>query len=129
MLVGKTGRVVRVCVGVNVVVGAGVIVNVRENTTVKREVMVTEGVMVAVGENVGVKNSLANSALVNALSVLAVGVGEPPPVFGITRSAAYNTLFLLLVLAIGITTPMMQAAITARRRIIPWLFIGLLSFH
>ena len=38
---------------------------------------VTGRVMVAVGENVGVKTSLANSALVNALSVLIVGVGDP----------------------------------------------------
>jgi len=95
---------------------------------VKRGVNVAEGVIVAVGENVGVKNNLANSALVNALSVLAVGVGDPP-VFGMTRSEAYKTLFPLLVAAIGNTTPRMQAANTARRTIIPWLFIGLLSFQ
>jgi len=94
-------------------------VNVSVDTMVKRGVNVAEGVMLAVGENVGVKNNLANSALVIALSVLAVAVGDPPPVFGITRSEAYKTLFPLLVTAIGNTTPRMQAANTARRTIKP----------
>jgi len=116
VLVGKNGRRVRVWVGVRV----GVTVTVNEEVSVGARVkdgMAADEVIVGVREGVGVKTSLANSALVNALSVLIVAVGEPPPVFGMTRSEAYKTLFPLLVLAIGKTTPMMQAANTTRRTI------------
>ena len=71
VLVTKKGRRVAVPVGV----ADTVEVNVFKKAN--KFVAVNEGVMVPVGDMVGVKTSLANSARVNALSVLIVGVGDP----------------------------------------------------
>jgi len=93
VLVGKMGRRVGVLVGVPVSVGVMVNVKVNNEPAVGWP---ARGCKVkvagsAVGETVEVNTNLANSALVSALSVLIVAVGDPFAEFGITRSGSYKT--------------------------------------
>jgi hypothetical protein len=100
-----------------------VIVDVRDAVEVAEDVKVKAGVDVdanvivevgTMGEIVAVKKSLANSACVCTLSMLIVGVGEPPPVFGMTKSGSWrSSLVPPPAMIIGRPIPMMQAPRTA----------------
>jgi hypothetical protein len=70
-----------------VAVGVG---TVGENVRVKIEVAVGSEVFVPVAVWVGVVKRSANAWIVISRSTLRVGVGEPPPVFGINRSESYS---------------------------------------
>lgn len=127
VLVGKMGRRVEVALAVTEAVGGFADSNVKTRIPVGVSVTVT----VAAGRvavKVGVKKSLANSALVRARSVLKVAVGERPAL-GISSLGSMRPCCDPLVIMIGSRTPMRQAAKTANTTTIEyWSFTGLLSF-
>lgn len=71
--------------------------------------------MVGVKDGVGEKTSLAYSACVSALSVLMVGVGEPPPVFGIWSRGSGMPSLVPAVIKYGMPTPIRHANKSAPR--------------
>jgi len=103
------------------------------NVNTEIPVGVSAKVNVAAGQvavKVGVKKSLANSALVRALSMLIVAVGvPPPPVLGISSLGSIKPCCDPLVIMIGNKAPMRQDAKTANTTMLEyWPFIDLLSF-
>lgn len=75
-------------------VGEGIRVAVRDGAAVGEDVAVKTGVeegtdvIVAVAEFVAVVNSVASVSTVRAVSVLAAGVADPRPVFGMMKSGS-----------------------------------------
>lgn len=129
VLVGKIGLRVAVALGVTDAVGG--FADSNEKTRIPVGVSVTVTVKVAAGKvaaKVGVKKSLANSALVRARSVLKVAVGVRPAL-GISSLGSIRPCCDPLVIMMGSKTPMRQAAKTAITTTNEyWPFIGLLSF-
>lgn len=127
VLVGKMGRRVAVALGVTDAVGG--FADSNEKTRIPAGVSVTVNVAAGkVAAKVGVKKSLANSALVRARSVLKVAVGVRPAL-GISSLGSIRPCCDPLVIMMGSKTPMRQAAKTANTTTNEyWPFIGLLSF-
>ena len=127
VLVGKMGRRVAVALGVTDAVGG--FADSNEKTRIPVGVSVTVNVAAGkVAAKVGVKKSLANSALVRARSVLKVAVGVRPAL-GISSLGSISPCCDPLVIVMGSKTPMRQAARTANTTTNEyWPFIGLLSF-
>ena len=94
-MVGGMG--VKVGDGVRVGVFVPDAVTVGVKVRVKVLVAVAVNVSLIVGVPVGVTKSSAKAAMVIALSVLSVGVSEPSPVFGMTRSELYSFCAVALV--------------------------------
>jgi hypothetical protein len=101
---GGTGVGVKVFLSLERFVIVGIMITAEEGDTAREGVVNTVGekvsvktgkfggsvsVTMVVGVPVAVIKSVAKACIVNARSVLAVGVIEPPPLFGMMRSASF----------------------------------------